>query len=109
MENEKVDTAIEHFTNIAAEQVESKNGNTYIMYVNTGPDHFLHAKVYADIASDGRDNAPVGSSAPPVVNQRASYRKSKGGVYVPTVTRSDKFVQNGKPRHRTSRTGSRRR
>lgn len=108
LDDEKVDTAIEHFTNIAAEHVETKNGNTYIMYVNTGPDHFLHAKVYADIASDGRDESPVGSSAPPVTNQRTAYKKSKGGVYVPT-TQSNAFMYGGKPRHRTSRTSSRRR
>lgn len=44
LENEKVDTAITHFTNIAAEKGINKSGNQFIIYVDTGPDHFLHAK-----------------------------------------------------------------
>lgn len=73
MSNEKVDMAIEHFTNIAAEKAETKNGNSYIMYINTGPDHFLHAKVYADIASGGKSKEHSGGTAPPVTtNSNAS-------------------------------------
>jgi hypothetical protein len=73
---ERVDTLIEHFTNIAAEKAQSRAGNEYIMYVNTGPDHFLHAKVYANIASGGLANTPVAGVAAPVVNPRKEEKKS---------------------------------
>lgn len=99
LQNEKVDMAIEHFTNIAAEHVENKSGNQFIMYVNTGPDHFLHAKIYADIASGGAEYLPVGGSAQPVINPRT--RKTKSGIFVPG--RNDKFAQNGRPRNRVGR------
>lgn len=99
LQNEKVDMAIEHFTNIAAEKSENKSGNQFILYVNTGPDHFLHAKIYADIASGGAEYLPAGGSASPIVNPRT--RKTKSGIYVPQ--RSDRFATNGRPRNRTSR------
>lgn len=99
LQNEKVDTAIEHFTNIAAEKAENKSGNQFIIYVNTGPDHFLHAKIYADIASGGAEYLPAGGSASPIINPRT--RKTPGGIYVPPS--SDKFVTNGRPRNRVSR------
>lgn len=105
LQNEKVDMAIEHFTNIAAEHVETKNGNTYIMYVNTGPDHFLHAKVYADIASGGADQAPVGGVAAPTVNPRT--RKTPSGIYVP-ARRNEHFAYTGGARNRTSNRRTRR-
>lgn len=101
LQNEKVDTAIEHFTNIAAEKSENKSGNQFILYVATGPDHFLHAKIYADIASGGAEYLPAGGTAAPVSNPRAAYRKNKSGIYVPV--RKDKFALNGNPRNRTSR------
>ena len=70
MDNEKIDTLITHFTNIAAEEVESKSGNKFILYTNTGPDHFLHAKIYSDVASDGMSETLIASAAAPVVNIR---------------------------------------
>lgn len=79
LDNEKVDMAIEHFTNIAAERVENKSGNQFTMYVNTGDDHFLHAKIYADIASGGIESIPIGNVAPPVVNPR----RTESGIYLP--------------------------
>lgn len=99
LQNEKVDTAIEHFTNIAAEKAESKSGNQFILYVNTGPDHFLHAKIYADIASGGAEYLPAGGSAAPIVNPRIT--RTKSGIYIPQ--RSDKFATNGRPRNRIGR------
>lgn len=77
LDNEKVDTAIDHFTNIAAEKVETKNGNSYIMYVNTGPDHFLHAKVYADIACGGIEQEPAGGQAPPIDTKNVETKSQK--------------------------------
>lgn len=103
MQNEKVDTAIEHFTNIAAEKAETKSGNQFILYVNTGPDHFLHAKIYADIASGGAEYLPTGGTAAPISNPRGErgYKRTKSGIYVPA--RSDKFAEGMHGRNRTSR------
>lgn len=81
---EKVDTLIEHFTNIAAEKTDNKSGNQFIIYVATGPDHFLHAKVYADVASGGIVMSPIGGSAPPIINTRHDdYKKTTSGIFVP--------------------------
>ena len=99
MQNEKVDMAIEHFTNISAEKSENKSGNQFILYVNTGPDHFLHAKIYADIASGGAEYQPVGNTAAPIVNPRS--RKTKSGIYIPSS--SNKFIRSGRSRNRISR------
>lgn len=99
LENEKVDLAIEHFTNISAEKTENKSGNSFIMYIATGPDHFLHAKVYADIASGGAEYIPHGGTASPITNPRKN--KQGSNIWTP----SNKFAQNGNSR---SRTGSRR-
>lgn len=99
LQNEKVDTAIEHFTNISAEKSENKSGNQFIIYVNTGPDHFLHAKIYADIASGGAEYLPVGGSAAPMINPRT--RKTKSGIYIPSS--SSKFVSASRSRNRISK------
>ena len=77
---------LEHFTNIAAEKAETKSGNTFIMYVNTGPDHFLHAKVYADVASGGAVADVIGKTAAPIVNDR-----SRDNSPLAKVNRSSKF------------------
>lgn len=83
---ERVDILIEHFTNIAAEKAETKSGNQFIMYVNTGPDHFLHAKVYADVASGGAVVAPIGGSAPGPTNiRREDKRRTTGGMVTHTA------------------------
>lgn len=66
--DERVDMAIDHFQNIAAEHMETKNGNSYIMYVNTGPDHFLHAKVYSDIACGGISKDHAAGQADSITN-----------------------------------------
>jgi len=97
LQNEKVDTAIEHFTNIAAEKAENKSGNQFIIYVDTGPDHFLHAKIYADIASGGAEYLPAGGSAQPITNPRVT--RTKSGIYV--VNSSNKFARTGSSRNRT--------
>ena len=98
MSDEKVDTAIEHFTNIAAEHVETKNGNAYIMYVNTGPDHFLHAKIYADIASGGIEYDVLGGSAPSIMQNVSNNN----------VVNRSKFPQIMRSRHRSGRHRNRR-
>lgn len=69
-DKDRFDLLLDHFTNIAAEKSETKSGNAFIMYVNTGPDHFLHAKIYADVASGGIDTTVIAGSAPPAVNPR---------------------------------------
>lgn len=86
---ERVDMMIEHFTNIAAEKSESKSGNQFIMYVNTGPDHFLHAKVYSDIASGDAVYEPIGNSAQPVKNPRLENKHSS--IWTPHSTNSRLF------------------
>lgn len=75
MNVERVDTLIEHFTNIAAEHAETKSGNQFIMYVNTGPDHFLHAKVYANVASGGAVSTVIAGAAPAITNSRQNVKK----------------------------------
>jgi hypothetical protein len=80
---ERVDMLMEHFTNIAAEKAETKSGNAYIMYVATGPDHFLHAKVYADVASDGVVSTPLSGSAPPANNPRPQIGSTQNGLLLP--------------------------
>lgn len=86
MSLERVDTLIDHFTNIAAEKAETKSGNQFIMYVNTGPDHFLHAKVYADVASGGAVAVPIGGSAAGPVNTRREDKKKHSGMVTHTAT-----------------------
>ena len=109
LQNEKVDMAIEHFTNIAAEKAETKSGNAFIIYVNTGPDHFLHAKIYADIASGGAEYLPAGGSAPCISNPRQQFTRTKSGIYVPQTLSNRKFATNAAPRNRTSKHRNRRR
>lgn len=103
LENDKVDTAIDHFTNISAEKVEANNGNSYIMYINNGPDHFLHAKVYADIASGGVESMPIGSIAPAISNPRDNKKSST--IWTPNGA----FASISKPRHRIGGLGLKRR
>ena len=85
MNIERVDTMVEHFTNIAAEKAETKSGNQFIIYVNTGPDHFLHAKVYADVASGGADSVPLGGSAAPAQNTRRDDKRRHNGMVTHTA------------------------
>jgi len=83
---ERVDMAMEHFTNIAAEKAETKSGNAFIQYVNTGPDHFLHAKVYAVVAADGVVSTPIAGSAPPMTNPRVEstgMKQTASGILLP--------------------------
>lgn len=91
-----IDTAIEHFTNIAAEHVETKHGNAYIMYVATGPDHFLHAKLYADIASGGIDINAIGGSAPKINNEDVEHNSKK----FPCIMKSSRKTHNRHSRRR---------
>lgn len=74
---EKVDLLLDHFQNIAAEKVENKSGNQFIIYVATGPDHFLHAKVYSDIACGGIVIDSIGKSAPPINAQHSIDKNNK--------------------------------
>ena len=52
-------------------KAENKSGNQFILYVNTGPDHFLHAKVYADVASGGAVADLISKTAAPISNGRS--------------------------------------
>lgn len=61
---EVVETFMEHCTNISAERQKTASGIEFIQYGDTGPDHFLHAKVYANIASSASGGISVGSVAP---------------------------------------------
>lgn len=61
---DKVDTFMEHCTNIAAEKSTTASGMEIVVYKDTGPDHFLHAKTYANIASYEDVGTPIGSVAP---------------------------------------------
>lgn len=99
LSNDKVDTAIEHFTNISAERAENKSGNQFTIYVNTGPDHFLHAKLYADIASGGAEYLPIGKSAAPITSPR---QKTKSGIWLPHGN-SSKFPMISGIRNRSGR------
>lgn len=83
---ERVDTLFDHFTNIAAEKTQNKSGNQFIIYVNTGPDHFLHAKVYANVAMDGASGRVLSGSTPPIINPREPCHQKK--TYFPTFTMS---------------------
>lgn len=97
--NEKVDTLIEHFTNIAAEKSENAAGNQFILYVNTGPDHFLHSKVYATVASGGAVPTVVSGSAAPVVNSRKEARSNSGiAQMISKGSSSSKFPVFGRRR-----------
>lgn len=80
---ERIDTLIDHFTNIAAERCETNSGNQYIMYTDTGPDHFLHAKVYADVASGNAVYVPISGQADPISNPRIPTYTMQNGILVP--------------------------
>ena len=78
IELDVVDTLIEHFTNIAAERATNSAGNEYIMYVNTGPDHFLHAKLYATVASGGAVTVAISGSVGAAINPRKQDKRVSG-------------------------------
>ena len=61
---DRVDVLMEHCTNIAAEKGKTSAGMDIVTYTDTGPDHFLHAKVYANIAAYEEVGDPLGSMAP---------------------------------------------
>lgn len=97
--NEIVDTTMTHFCNIAAEHAETKSGNTYIMYVNTGPDHFLHAKIYADIACGGADNSVV-SGAADKIETKGDGRNERNKRKFPQVMQSKRRTTKHSRRRR---------
>lgn len=80
MDSDIVDKMIEHFTNISATSNKNASGNTFVIYENTGPDHFFHAKVYATIASDGIISMPIGEVAPQIKNLRRSDEHETSGI-----------------------------
>ena len=67
---EKVGTLIDHFTNISAVKSKTQAGVEFIIYQDTGPDHFLHAKLYSDVASRNGSSIVLGASAPPMAKPR---------------------------------------
>jgi len=98
---DRVDDLMEHFTNIVAEKVENTAGNAFVLYVNTGPDHLLHAKLYSDVASLGETGSPIAAAAKPFVPRREIVMASKGGLIVPKPSQtSSKFPIFGRNRRR---------
>lgn len=67
---EKTEILMDHFTNIAAVQAKASSGTEFIIYENTGPDHFLHAKLYADVAASGGGDKPIGKSVASFANAK---------------------------------------
>jgi hypothetical protein len=64
--NDKIVTMCEHMTNIAAIRNKNISGNEFIQYQDTGPDHFLHAKVYATIAASTAEAIVLSGVAPKI-------------------------------------------
>lgn len=67
---EKIETMMDHFTNIAAVRAKTQSGMEIIIYEATGPDHFLHAKLYSDIAASTGTSIVIGGSAPVAIPRR---------------------------------------
>lgn len=75
---DKIDTFMEHCTNIAAEKGKTSSGMDIVVYKDTGPDHFLHAKVYANIASYDEVGTPIGSAVSSFVQKKENKMGSTG-------------------------------
>lgn len=69
---EKVGLLMDHFTNISAVRAKTQSGVEYIIYQDTGPDHFLHAKLYSDIASSNGSTISIGATVGSFGKQRQS-------------------------------------
>jgi hypothetical protein len=86
---ERVDILIDQMCNIAGEKNENISGNSYVQYIATGPDHFLHAKIYADIACGNQDINPIGAVAPHIINER---EKTKIGMEFSQIPRKADYT-----------------
>lgn len=60
---EKIGLLMDQFTNISAVRSKTQAGVEFMIYQDTGPDHFLHAKLYSDIASRNGSAIVIGSTA----------------------------------------------
>lgn len=69
---DKIEDFVDHHTNIASERGETSSGMAYIMYINTGPDHFLHSNLYAHVAAYNGVVVPIGGTAAPIQYQRGN-------------------------------------
>lgn len=59
---EKMEIAMDHFTNISAIRAKTQSGMEYLIYEDTGPDHFLHAKLYSDVAASNGVMITIGGA-----------------------------------------------
>lgn len=100
----KIEEFIDHHTNIAAEKGKTAGGMDYIMYVNTGPDHFLHSSLYAHVAAYNGVVVPIGGTAAPMKHGRENSMQVKSAVdklLLPrTNTASALFPKFGKNKRR---------
>jgi len=51
-----------HIMNLTRTMTKSKSGDTYAVWVETGPDHYAHAEVYCDVAMDMLGNPAAGEA-----------------------------------------------
>ena len=84
---EKIGMFIDHFTNLASVRSKTQAGVEFIVYQDTGPDHFLHAKLYSDIASRNGSSIVVGATA----KSFSKSRTSNIGKDIHTVASQSKF------------------
>jgi hypothetical protein len=91
---DKIDMLIDHHTNIAAVRNKTSSGMEFIIYENTGPDHFLHAKLYSDVASSNAVTSVASSSVPGFKTRRQADSGNKNVVRVnapfPRVLRKER-------------------
>lgn len=94
---------MQHFCNISAEKKVSNNAE-YIAYLPTGPDHFLHAKIYADVACYQDSGEVIGSTAGSInrrdnmLNKPSSLLKSKSSQQSSSVFPKFSFKNKKKRR-----------
>jgi hypothetical protein len=97
---ERVAIFMSHCTNIAGEKGKTTAGVEFTVYVNTGPDHFLHAKVYANIASSVGVADNIGSVAPSFKQSRDIVLGDKGLVKARNNIPSRLFPKFGRRKNR---------
>lgn len=100
---EKMEMAMDHFTNISAIRAKTQSGMEYIIYEDTGPDHFLHAKLYADVASSTGTSISIGGASTAFNSARevgASVQNGRLGYNKSRESNSKKFPKFGNRRRR---------
>lgn len=76
--NEKIETMMDHFCNLSSERKKNNSGMEFTIYGSSGPDHLLHAKLYADVASYNANGIVLGGTAGSFNGKRDSMIKSVG-------------------------------